>query len=243
MRLYLYLKNELNLTKSEVKNYFLTHDVYVGDVKASLLTKIDSTSKIYSVAKDDICDNDDNTLDNLRIDKITYFSGPSDEDFIYLAYNKPRGVECTNDKNNPNSILNYINIDKRIYTVGRLDKDSHGLIILTNDNSFPNLVLNKENHVAKKYICVTKEEIDLPFVTKLSEPTLINGKYTKKCITELIDNHTFLIILEEGMNRQIRRMALNLGKRVIDLKRISFGKCQLDLEENEYKFIKKEDII
>ena len=228
MRLYNFLKDELNLTKSELKEYFSTHNVYVNDVLSSMLTIVDENSIIKSVFNKD--------------QSIRYFKCIQKE-YIYIAYNKPVGVLCSNDKLDPCSILNFIDCDTRIYPIGRLDKDSHGLIILTNDNKFTNLVLNKDNHVEKKYICRTREEIDDFFVKRLSKPILINNKYTKECLTRLIDNHTFEIVLREGMNRQIRKMALSLGKKVIDLKRISFGSYNLDLEENKYKFIKKEDII
>lgn len=228
MRLYNFLKDELNLTKSEVKEYFVAHDVYVNDVLSSMLTIVDENSIVKSVSS---------------IDQSTRYFKYKQKEYIYIAYNKPVGVLCTNDKKNPCSILNFIDSKERIYPIGRLDKDSHGLIILTNDNEFTNLVLNKDNHVEKKYICQTREEIDDLFVERLSKPILIDNKYTKECITKLIDNHTFEIVLREGMNRQIRKMALSLGKKVIDLKRISFGKYILDLEKNKYKFIKKEDII
>jgi len=228
MRLYNFLKDELNLTKSEVKEYFVAHNVYVNDVLSSMLTIVEENSVIKSVS----------SIDH-SIKCFKYVQ----KEYIYIAYNKPVGIVCTNDKKNPCSILNFIDSKERIYPIGRLDKDSHGLIILTNDNKFTNLVLNKDNHVEKKYICQTREEIDDLFVERLSKPILIDNKYTKECITKLIDNHTFEIVLREGMNRQIRKMALSLGKKVIDLKRISFGKYILDLEENKYKFIKKEDII
>lgn len=228
MRLYNFLKDELNLTKSEVKEYFVAHNVYVNDVLSSMLTIVEENSVIKSVSS---------------IDQSTRYFKYKQKEYIYIAYNKPVGVLCTNDKKNPCSILNFIDSKERIYPIGRLDKDSHGLIILTNDNEFTNLVLNKDNHVEKKYICQTREEIDDLFVERLAKPILIDNKYTKECITKLIDNHTFEIVLREGMNRQIRKMALSLGKKVIDLKRISFGKYILDLEKNKYKFIKKEDII
>lgn len=228
MRLYNFLKDELNLTKSELKAYFSTHSVYVNEVLSSMMTIVDENSIIKSVSSID--------------QSIKYFKYVKKE-YIYIAYNKPVGIVCTNDRKNACSLLNFIDSKDRIYPIGRLDKDSHGLIILTNDNKFTNFVLNKDNHVEKKYICQTREEIDDLFVNKLSKPILIDNKYTKECITKLIDNHTFEIVLREGMNRQIRKMALSLGKKVIDLKRVSFGAYNLDLEENHYKFIKKEDIL
>lgn len=228
MRLYNFLKDELNLTKSELKAYFYTHSVYVNGVLSSMLTIIDENSIIKSISCID---------QSIRCFKYR------PKEYIYIAYNKPVGIVCTNDRKNACSILNFIDSKDRIYPIGRLDKDSHGLIILTNDNKFTNFVLNKDNHVEKKYICQTREEIDDLFVNKLSKPILIDNKYTKECITKLIDNHTFEIVLREGMNRQIRKMALSLGKKVIDLKRVSFGAYNLDLEENHYKFIKKEDIL
>ncbi len=228
MRLYNVLKDELHLTKSELKEYFVSHLVYVNDVIANMLTLVDEASNIKAVS--------------LITQEIMYFKVIPKE-YLYIAYNKPVGVECTNDKKNPNSILHFVDLKTRIYPVGRLDKDSHGLIILTNDNKFTNQVLNKENHVEKRYICKTLEEIDETFTNRLSKPILIDNKFTKECSTKLIDDHTFEIILKEGMNRQIRKMALSLKKRVIDLKRVSFGKYNLDIKENKYKIIKKEDII
>lgn len=221
MRLYNFIKGQYNLTKSEVKDFYLNHKIYVNDSKASLTTIIDNDSKIVIDDKE------------VLIKK---------EDIIFIAFNKPVGVECTNDINNLNSIINYIGLDKRVVPIGRLDKDSHGLIILTNDLKACNEFLNKDNHVEKEYIVKTKEEIDLEFIEKISKPQFILNKYSKECIVKYIDNHTFNIILKEGMNRQIRRMAKNLGKTVIDLERIRFGNYKLSEPVGKYKYITKDSI-
>lgn len=222
MRLYTFLKDKFNLTKSETREFLKEHEVLVDGITPTLLTLVDCNSEI-------------------KIDSIEY--KVNKEEYVYLAYNKAVGVECTNNTNNPNSIINQVNFDRRIFCVGRLDKDSRGLIILTDDPSLPNLALNKDNHVEKTYICKTKELIDNKFIEMLKKPTMIDNKLTRECKAELIDSNTFKIILLEGMNRQIRKMCKKLGRTVIDLKRIKFGKYLLDIEENNYKLIKKEQII
>ena len=222
MRLYTFLKDEFNLTKSEVTIFFTSHKVLVNDKECELTTKI-------------------NELSSIKIDDKVYKI--KDKDYIYIALNKPRGYECTNDKKNTSSILNLIDIDLRVFCVGRLDKDSEGLIILTNDGAFSNQVLSPNHHVEKEYIVSTKEKIDNAFIENISRPQKVLNKITKPCKAYLIDDYTFKIILTEGINRQIRRMTKNLGHTVISLKRIRFGNLKLDIEEKKYKFVKKEEII
>lgn len=221
MRLYNFLKQEFNLTKSEEKEFFKNHDIKINDKPAKELSIIDFTSNIFIDGK-----------------LYKYIENKS----IYIAFNKPIGIECTNDIKKENNIISFINYKERIFPIGRLDKDSHGLIILTNDFNAPNEFLNKDNHVEKEYIVKTKEIIDLEFVDKMSKPILLNNKYTKPCVTKLIDEHTFNIILKEGMYRQIRRMAKSLNKTVIDLKRIRFGNLYLDIDEGKYREINKDNI-
>lgn len=221
MRLYNFLKNKYNLTKSEVNDFYNNHSIYIGNTKALLLSKINDNDKLY--------------IDNLLIDtNITY---------LYYAFNKPAGVECTCSHLVENNIKDYTNIKERVFPIGRLDKDSEGLIILTNNQEICNKVLNKDNHIEKEYVVRVDKTITSEFINNMSNGVRILNTKTKECIVNKIDDYTFDIILKEGMNRQIRRMCKALGFNVLNLERIRFGKLKLDLKLGEIKQISLEDFI
>jgi 23S rRNA pseudouridine2604 synthase len=220
MRLYNYLKNRLNLNKSEVNNLFDNNKVYLNDKLAKPCNLI--------------TDNDILVVDNKIIEYEL-------EQYHYYAYNKPVGIECANN-NKSNSLVNQIYLPFRVFPVGRLDKDSNGLIILTNDQKYPSTVLAKDNHVEKEYIVTVDKKLTEDFKLKMENGVEILDTITKPCKVKIIDDYTFDIILTEGLNRQIRRMSLKLGYKVLTLKRIRFNKLVLDIKENELKEIKLEDI-
>ena len=220
MRLYNYLKNRLNISKSEVKQLFFDNKVLLNDKIAKPLN---------------IIDRNDVLIVNNKI--IEY----KEETFHYYAYNKEVGVECTN-QNKECSVLNKINLPFRVFCVGRLDKDSRGLIILTNDQKFPSTVLSKDNHIEKEYVVKVDKKIDENFINNMSSGVKILDTITKTCKVYKISDFVFGIILTQGLNRQIRRMANALGYKVIDLKRIRFGRLKLDIKENELKEISLKDI-
>lgn len=147
---------------------------------------------------------------------------------VYIALNKPRGIECTTNLRTPNNIVDFVHHKERIFPVGRLDKDSEGLILLTNDGDIVNKILRARNHHEKEYIVVVNKPITEDFLRKMSNGVPILDTVTRKAFVEKIDDTTFRIILTQGLNRQIRRMTEYLGYRVVFLRRIRIMNIKLD---------------
>lgn len=161
--------------------------------------------------------------------KVTFCDKPvkKEEKLVLIAFNKPEGIVCTTDHDEPDNIVDYINYGMRIYPIGRLDKDSEGLILLTNDGNIVNKILRAENHHEKEYIVTVNKEITLEFVKKMSLGIPILDTVTNPCKVDQIDKNTFRIILTQGLNRQIRRMCEYLGYRVVSLRRVRIMNIQL----------------
>lgn len=138
---------------------------------------------------------------------------------VYLLLNKPAGIETTTDTSQRDNIISFVNYPERIFPVGRLDKDSEGLIILTNDGDIVNKILRAGNKHEKEYIVTVDKPINQSFVEKMSGGVSILGVNTKKCFVEQLGHNKFRIILTQGMNRQIRRMCEALGYEVQTLQR------------------------
>ena len=164
------------------------------------------------------------------------------EDKIYIAFNKPVGIECTGNQKVKNNIIDFINFNKRLFTIGRLDKDSEGLILLTNNGDIVNNVLRAENKKEKEYLVTLNKKIDKDFINKMRTGVRIMGKLTKKCYVEKTYENQFKIVLTQGLNRQIRRMCNALGYRVTKLKRIRVMDIQLDTKVGEYRFLDENEI-
>lgn len=138
----------------------------------------------------------------------------------YIAFNKPIGVTCTTDNKDKTNIIDFINFSERIFPIGRLDKDSSGLILLTDDGDVVNNILRKENNHEKEYLVRVNRPIESDFIKKMTAPMIIDRVQTKPCKVKVTSKHEFRIILTQGLNRQIRKMCQNLGYRVTDLIRI-----------------------
>lgn len=151
-----------------------------------------------------------------------------EEEQIVIAFNKPVGVECTTDKNNPDNIVDYINYKKRIYPIGRLDKNSQGLILLTNDGALVNNILKASNYHEKEYVVTVDKPITEEFIKQMSKGVKILDQITRPCVVKKVNKHTFNIILTQGLNRQIRRMCETLGFKVQKLKRVRIMGVHLD---------------
>jgi 23S rRNA pseudouridine2604 synthase len=147
---------------------------------------------------------------------------------IYIAFHKPRGLTCTTDLRDKTNVISYINHPQRIFPIGRLDKDSEGLIFLTNDGDIVNKILRSRNGHEKEYIVVVDKELAPDFVKRMSNGIPILGTTTKKCMVEKKGRAIFRIILTQGLNRQIRRMCEYLGYDVIKLKRTRIMSIKLD---------------
>ena len=161
-----------------------------------------------------------------------------EDDMIYIAFNKPLGVTCTTDKRDPSNIIDYIGFDERIFPVGRLDKNSSGLILLTNDGSIVNKLLRAENGHEKEYLVTVNRPYDKNFIRSMESGVPVLGQLTLPCKLKPAGDKTFKIILHQGLNRQIRRMCEYLGYKVTRLKRIRFMNITLgDLETGKWRYL------
>ena len=160
-----------------------------------------------------------------------------------IAYNKPCGIECTADKKNKQNILDAIGYRERLIYMGRLDKNSHGLILLTTDGELVNKVMKSVVEKEKEYIVKVNKDITDKFIYDMGNGVDILDTKTKKCIVWKVNNNTFGIVLTQGLNRQIRRMCEALGYGVKDLKRIRIENIKLDgIKEGEYRTLSNEEI-
>ena len=161
-----------------------------------------------------------------------------DDDMVYIAFNKPLGVTCTTDRRDPSNIIDYICFDERIFPVGRLDKNSSGLILLTNDGSIVNKLLRAENGHEKEYLVTVNRPYDKNFLRSMESGVPVLGQLTLPCKLKPAGDRTFKIILHQGLNRQIRRMCEYLGYKVTRLKRIRFMNISLgDLETGKWRYL------
>ena len=161
-----------------------------------------------------------------------------EDDMVYIAFNKPLGITCTTDTRDPSNIIDYIGFDERIFPVGRLDKNSSGLILLTNDGSIVNKLLRAENGHEKEYLVTVNRPYDKNFIKSMESGVPVLGQLTLPCRIKPAGDRSFKIILHQGLNRQIRRMCEYLGYKVTKLKRIRFMNIMLgDLETGKWRYL------
>lgn len=179
--------------------------------------------------------------DEVRVDgKLV--SRPKEE-FVYLALNKPVGIVCTTDtKVEKDNIIDFMRYPKRIFPIGRLDKPSEGLILLTNDGDIVNKILRARNNHEKEYIVTVNKPITKDFIQRMGNGIPILDTVTNKCFVEQINKNTFKIILTQGLNRQIRRMCEYLDYRVVKLKRIRIMNINLDLPVGQYRELTQKEL-
>jgi 23S rRNA pseudouridine2604 synthase len=198
-----YLADKKIASRREADEYIGRGLVYVNGKKATLGQKIDPERDTVEVK-------------NLK------------NQFVYYAYNKPTGIVTTTPQKGEIDIIHYTHFPHKVFPIGRLDKDSHGLIILTNDRKMTTAMIGMDSKVEKEYVVKINEKVTDKFVdflkngVRLDEDTL-----TKKCKVSKIAPDQFSIILTEGKNRQIRRMVSAFGYTVADLKRVRIGKVFL----------------
>lgn len=160
---------------------------------------------------------------------------------VLMAFNKPRGIVCTTtDNQGKNNIVDYIGYDKRIYPVGRLDKDSDGLILLTNNGEITDKILRSVNEHEKEYVVKVNKKITDTFLKNMADGVYLKelDVTTKPCSISRINNYTFRIILTQGLNRQIRRMCQESGYKVESLTRVRIMNIELGgLKIGEYRII------
>lgn len=143
-----------------------------------------------------------------------------DEKMILIAVNKPVGIVCTTAKSDPDNIVDFMGFKERIYPVGRLDKDSEGLLLMTNNGDIVNKMMRAGNMHEKEYLVTVNKVVTADFIKRMSEGVPILDTVTRKCEVEATGKYTFRIVLTQGLNRQIRRMCEYFGYRVTKLKRI-----------------------
>ena len=222
MRLNKFLSSIGFCSRRQADKYIENGKIYIDDSVAGLGTELYDKQKVY-FEKTYI-----GQIDDLKLKQR-----------IVLVVNKPRGIVCTSsDKDRAENIVDFINYPLRIYPVGRLDKDSEGLLLMTNDGSLVNALMKAKNHHEKEYIVEVNKNIDEAFLQAMSGGVYIKELKvkTRKCYIEKISEKSFKIILTQGLNRQIRRMCESLGFKVLSLRRIRIVNITLGkLKTGEYR--------
>ena len=162
---------------------------------------------------------------------------------VYLAFNKPKGIVCTTDtEKEENNIIDFINFNKRIFPIGRLDKLSEGLILLTNDGDIVNKILRSRNRNEKEYLVTVNKKITKSILKKLENGVPILNTTTRKCETTYINDFQFKIVLTQGLNRQIRRMCEYFDYRVKKLERIRIINISLDIPRGKWRYLTIDEV-
>lgn len=163
---------------------------------------------------------------------------------VYIALNKPVGITCTAAKEVKNNIIDFMDYDEYIFPVGRLDKESQGLILMTNDGDLANKILEAENGHEKEYIVTVNREFDEEFIKGMSNGVEILGTLTRKCIVTRINQDTFKIVLTQGLNKQIRRMSKAFGYTVVRLERIRIMNIEIKgIDEGKWRYLTEEELV
>ena len=162
---------------------------------------------------------------------------------VYIALNKPPGITCTTDLKDRDNIIDFVNHPQRIFPIGRLDKPSTGLILLTNDGDIVNKILREENQHEKEYIVTVNKPITEAFIERMSKPIPMLGTKTKPCKVQRLKKNLFKIILTQGLNRQIRRMVEFCDYRVVTLKRVRIMSLNInDLKVGKWRNLTKGEL-
>ena len=161
----------------------------------------------------------------------------------YIAFNKPMGIVCTTDTRvEKNNIIDFINYPTRIFPIGRLDKDSEGLILLTDDGDIVNKILRSSNNHEKEYIVTVDKTISQTFIKRMSEGVPILDTITKPCKIQKLSRNSFRITLTQGLNRQIRRMCEYLNYKVESLQRVRIMNIHLKSKIGSYRDLTHEEL-
>ena len=165
------------------------------------------------------------------------------EELVYIALNKPVGITCTTDKRIEGNVVDFIKHKERIFHIGRLDKPSEGLLLMTNDGDIVNKILRAGNKHEKEYLVKVDRRITDEFLKRMSTGVPILDTVTKKCLVEKVGRYVFKITLIQGLNRQIRRMCEHLGYEVVSLKRLRIMNIHLDnLEIGEWRNLTEKEL-
>ncbi len=221
MRLNKYLSDVGYCSRRQADRLIEEGRVTVDGIKAELGQKISASSRV--------------AVDGRSVN--------SDKKPVLIAVYKPVGVVTTTAKNEPANIVTYVGYPERIYPIGRLDKDSEGLILMTNQGELADKIAHARGLHEKEYIVTVDKAVTKEFTEKLSAGVRIGDKVmTRRCTAVKISRNRFRIILTQGLNRQIRRMCEALGYKVTELKRIRVMNITLrDLEPGQYRIIEGEE--
>jgi len=216
-----FLIKRYRLSQEESVAFMQEHEVFINGKKASqreTLTKKDGL-----------------TIDGKIIRE--------EQSYSYYAYYKPRGIECTLNLNIENNLLEILPFEERLYPIGRLDKESEGLLILTNDGRLYKDIALADNFKEKVYEVRVDHALTKEALQQLTDGLIIKGRKTRPAHVESMGHQSFRIILTQGINRQIRRMCYKLGYEVTELKRIRIAGVELkELKSGEYRKLTKEEI-
>lgn len=216
-----FLVQSLNISNKEAINLIQSKGLLVNGLPASLDQPIS-------------CE------DEVRLgEKVLKVAQP----LVYIAYYKPRGIECTLNADIPDSLPSVLQLPYEVYPVGRLDKESEGLLLLTNDGAIYNKIVNSDSHQEKEYLVSVDKLITDTFITSMSAGVVIMGQKTRPAQVWKAGPNSFGIILTQGLNRQIRRMCYKLDYKVETLVRLRIMLLGLDgLQPGQTRFVSKEEI-
>ena len=221
VRLNKYISDTGFCSRREADKLIEENRVKVDGIKATIVSKVFRGQKV--------------TIDNKEL-KV-------ENKLIYIALNKPRGITCTTEKKIKGNIVDFINHEKRIFPIGRLDKDSEGLIFLTNDGDIVNKILRAGNNHEKEYIVTVNKNINDKFVRGMANGVPVLDTITKKCYVEKLGKNKFKIVLTQGLNRQIRRMCAYFGYNVIKLERVRIMNVKLDnLKTGSWRYLSEKEL-
>lgn len=179
--------------------------------------------------------------DTVEIDgkKITL-----EQEKVYIMLNKPRGyVTTSKEQFGRPSVLDLLDVKQRVFAIGRLDMDSEGLLLLTNDGDFANKIIHPTKHIAKMYEVILKKEISSQDIERLKQGVDIGGYITRPAIVEYVHSKNITITIYEGKNRQVRKMCEAVGNKVVNLKRIAIGNLKLEeLKTSKHRNLTQEDL-
>lgn len=166
-----------------------------------------------------------------------------EEKMIVLAVNKPRGIVCTEEKREPDNIIRFLNYPTRITYAGRLDKDSEGLLLMTNNGDIINKMMRAGNYHEKEYLVTVDKPVTEEFLQHMARGVPILDTVTRPCQVKKEGKKTFRIVLTQGLNRQIRRMCEALGYKVVTLKRVRIMQIRLgDLKPGQYRPLTEQEL-
>ena len=221
VRLNKYISDTGFCSRREADKLIEENRVKVDGIKATMGSKVFRGQKV--------------TIDNKEL-KV-------ENKLIYIALNKPRGITCSTEKKIKGNIVDFINHEKRIFPIGRLDKDSEGLIFLTNDGDIVNKILRAGNNHEKEYIVTVSKNINDKFVRGMANGVPVLDTITKKCYVEKLGKNKFKIVLTQGLNRQIRRMCAYFGYNVIKLERVRIMNVKLDnLKTGSWSYLSEKEL-